>query len=113
MTNPHAPDGPFTVNCIDVYVADVREDLLPTLLCEINAGLAALEIGNLSHLHDEDSITMLGVWPEPEISLSDDTEMSAFEQAIWDITEHAIVNLNRNYGTNASMVEVCCLHDPD
>jgi metal-dependent hydrolase (beta-lactamase superfamily II) len=112
MNNLHSVHGPFPANCIDVYVADVPDDLLSKLLHVINVELTALKVGALSHLHDEHGITMLGVRLESELSIPDGDAKREFEQAVWDICEQEIAELNRIYGTSASFVEVVCLHDP-
>lgn len=112
MNNPCSLQGPFAVNCIDVYVADVPDDLLSKLLRAINVELTALKIGALSHLHDEHGITMLGLRLEAEISFPDEDAKREFEQAVWDICEQEIADLNRIYRTSASMGEACCFYDP-
>lgn len=112
MNNLHSLAGSSPVNCIDVYVADVPDDLLSKLLPAINAGLTDLKIGALSHLHDEHGITMLGLRLEAELSFPDDDAKREFEQAVWDICEQEIADLNRIYRTSASMGEVCCFCDP-
>lgn len=113
MINQHSLNEPFLVNCIDVYVADVPADLLSKLLCVVNEELTALKIGALSELLNEAGIAMLGVLLKAEISFPDFDTKQEFKQAVWDICEKEIADLNRIYGISASMVEVCCLHDPN
>lgn len=113
MKNQKTPDEPLKVNCIDVYVTDVPDDLLPRLLRVINKELTALKIGALSHLHDEQGITMLGLRLKPELLFLDYEAKKEFQQAICDICEQEIKDLNRIFHTSASIVEACCFHDPD